>query len=189
MLLAAAWDYEVVMCDVCVACRSAIRTWAGREGQLSRELRAMSIISEEFLSRWLGLWMLARSNPKPYRPALAAQLGSEVLPQCLTASDKEMPELVSRLAVAIQAAGATRGIQTSLVSKFAFSIRPEVIVPYDRRARLALSAKFGSRLKDHDYPAYLVAFHRFAEEFAQKLDASGKTDELRPEWGGCPGLC
>ena len=51
-----------------VAARSAIRTWAGGEGRMSREIRELGVIDEAFLSRWLGLWMLARSNPTPYRP-------------------------------------------------------------------------------------------------------------------------
>ena len=61
------------------------------------------------------------------------------------------------------------------MSKFAFSLRPEVIVPYDKRARQGLGAMFGRRLPDHDYPAYLAAFHRFADAFSAHLDETGVT--------------
>ena len=61
---------------------------------------------------------------------------------------------------------ATKTLQTSLMSKFAFSLRPELIVPYDIRVRLGLGEMFGRKLNDHDYPAYLQAFQAFASESA-----------------------
>ena len=165
-----------------VAARSAIRTWAGKEGQMSRELRELGVIDEAFLRRWLDLWMLARSNPISYRPLLAAELGTVVRPALIAASEEQLPALVSELARGLQAAGATRGLQTSLVSKFAFSLRPEVIVPYDKRARRGLGEMFGRRLPDHDYPAYLAAFHRFADAFSGHLDETGVTASMRNDW-------
>lgn len=165
-----------------VAARAAIRTWAGKEGTLSRELQAQGPSSEEFLRAWLGWWMLARANPIPYRPWLATQLQTVVRPQVLHASDVRLPPLVVSLAESLREARATRGLQTSLVSKFAFSLRPESIVPYDRRARLGLSEMFGCRLADHDYPGYLTAFHRFSNDFSRHLDETGTTRALRSEW-------
>lgn len=164
-----------------LAARSAIRTWAQGEGQMSRELRALRAIDENFLRRWLGLWMLARSNPRAYRPRLAAQLDA-VRRALIEASKESLPALVSELAHGLEAAGATIGVQTSLVSKFAFSLRPEVIVPYDKRARRGLGEMFGRRLPDHDYPVYLAAFHRFAESFSVHLDETGVTEEMRNHW-------
>jgi len=165
-----------------VAARSAIRTWAWGEGRMSREIRELGAIDEAFLRRWLGLWMLARSNPTPYRPLLAAELGTVVRPALIAAPEEQLPTLVSELARGLQAAGATRGLQTSLVSKFAFSLRPEVIVPYDKRARQGFGDMFGRRLPDHDYPAYLAAFHRFADAFSAHLDGTGVTGAMRDEW-------
>lgn len=165
-----------------VASRSAIRTWAGEEGALSREMRGTEAVSESFLSRWLGRWMLARSNPKRLRGRLAGQLETVVRPALIAAPDVELPALVSALARDLLDSEATKGIQTSLVSKFAFSLRPEVIVPYDKRARLGLGAMFGRRLPDHDYPAYLAAFDRFASAFSAHLDATGVAAAMRPDW-------
>lgn len=165
-----------------VAARSAIRTWAGGEGRMSREIREMSVIDEAFLRRWLGLWMLARSNARVYRPRLAAELGAMVRPALIAAPEERLPALIPELARSLEAAGASNGVQTSLVSKFAFSLRPEVIVPYDRRAREGLGEMFGRRLPDHDYPAYLAAFHRFAEAVSAHLDRTGVTEAMRDEW-------
>lgn len=165
-----------------VAARSAIRTWAREEGRMSREIRELVVIDEEFLRHWLGVWMLARSNPTPYRRLLASELGTVVRPALIAAPEERLPALVTDLARGLQTAGATRGLQTSLVSKFAFSLRPEVIVPYDRRARQGLGEMFGRRLPDHDYPAYLAAFHRFAESFSAHLDETGITTAMRDDW-------
>lgn len=165
-----------------VAARSAIRTWAGEEGRMSREIRELVVIDEEFLQHWLGVWMLARSNPTPYRRLLARELGTVVRPALIAAPEERLLALVTDLARGLQTAGATRGLQTSLVSKFAFSLRPEVIVPYDRRARQGLGEMFGRRLPDHDYPAYLAAFHRFAGSFSAHLDETGVTAAMRDDW-------
>lgn len=165
-----------------VAARSAIRTWDGEEGALSREMRATDTVSEAFLSRWLGRWMLARSNPTRLRAALAGQLETVVRPALIAAKDAELAGLVPVLASGLLEAGATTGLQTSLVSKFAFSLRPEVIVPYDKRARLGLGEMFGRRLPDHDYPAYLAAFHRFASYFSAHLDETGVAAAVRTDW-------
>ena len=165
-----------------VAARSAIRTWAGGEGRMSREIRELGAIDEAFLRRWLGLWMLARANALVYRPRLAAELGTVVRPALIAAPEERLPALVSELADGLEAAGATKGVQTSLVSKFAFSLRPEVIVPYDKRARQGLGAMFGRRLPDHDYSAYLAAFHRFAESFSAHLDETGVAAAMRDDW-------
>ena len=165
-----------------VAARSAIRTWAGGEGRMSREIRELGAIDEAFLRRWLGLWMLARSNPTPYRPLLAGELGTVVRPALIAAPEEQLPALVSDLARGLKAAGATRGLQTSLVSKFAFSLRPEVIVPYDKRARQGLGEMFGRRLPDHDYPAYLAAFDQFYSAFSVHPDVIEITEAMRDDW-------
>jgi hypothetical protein len=164
-----------------VAARSAIRTWAGKEGTMSRQLRAGEAITEAFLQRWLGHWMLARSNPVSLRAALATELQTTVRPALIEATEDRLPQLVCDLADLLRQGNATRGLQTSLVSKFAFSLRPEVIVPYDRRARLGLRRMLGSRLSDHDYPAYLDAFNQFADYVVLMMEGEGITAAIRPE--------
>jgi hypothetical protein len=149
---------------------------------MSREIRELGVIDEAFLRRWLGLWMLARSNPTRHRPLLAELLGTVLRPALTEAPEEGLPALVSSLARALQEAGATRGLQTSLVSKFAFSLRPEVIVPYDKRARQGLGEMFGRRLPDHDYPAYLAGFNQFAVAFTRHLDETGVTAAMRDDW-------
>jgi hypothetical protein len=174
--------FPIVLGHLRVAARSAVRNWAGEEGALSRDMRAMGPISEAFLRRWLGRWRLARSNPTRLRSQLARQLEGVVRSAVIEADETDLPTRIPDLAAGLKEAGATRGLQTSLVSKFAFSLRPEVIVPYDRRARLGLAKLLGYRLPDHDYPAYLAAFQQFVVDFSAHLDANGVTAEMRPEW-------
>lgn len=164
-----------------IATKAAVDTWAGSEGALSRELRAMNVITEEFLRDWLGVWMLGRSNPLVYRKGLAVELSS-IRPRILQATDQNLPELVSSLTAHLKHSQATKSRQTSLVSKFAFSLRPEVIVPYDSRGRKALGELFGKRLPNHDYSRYLAAFQSFSEPFFANLDKSGTTSRMRAQW-------
>ena len=112
----------------------------------------------------------------------ASLISSSSRPALIAAPEERLPALIPELARGLEAAGATKGEQTSLVSKFAFSLRPEVIVPYDKRARQGLGEMFGRRLPDHDYPAYLAAFHRFAESFSAHLDETGVTAAMRDDW-------
>jgi hypothetical protein len=168
--------------DLLLACRTAVQAWQGPEGDLSRELQSTKNITEDFLRSWLGYWMLARSNPRDYRADLAHFLTQSARPRIRSASDEELPALIEVLTVEMQRARATATLQTSLMSKFSFSLRPEIIVPYDRRARLSLSRMFGETLEDHDYLSYLSRFHRFADEVSQRLDQSGFTRNYKPDW-------
>jgi hypothetical protein len=164
------------------AAEAAIEAWAGREGALASELRSTPIISESFLKRWMGIWMLARSNPVCLRPALASFLTVHARPLIVKAKDDELPLLVTSLAAEIEASGAARTRQTSLVSKFAFSLRPESVAPYDRRARIGLGKRYKKRINDHDFVEYYNCFKRFLHEAGKSLDETGLTRDLRIEW-------
>jgi hypothetical protein len=169
-------------CELLLAATSAIRSWKGPEGALARELQSIPTITEDFLRRWLGRWNLARSNPKTHRTELATFLSQYARPRIAIATDAELPALVCVLAADMRQVCATKNLQTSLVSKFAFSLRPEVIVPCDRRARLGLGKIFGKRLDDHDYLAYLQSFQDFTSEVAQALEQQQITQRLLTEW-------
>ena len=133
-------------CLLTIAGCAAIRAWLCNEGHLAKKLQNPSTrIDPQFLSRWLGLWMLARSNPVIYRDKLAKTL-EVIRPALFEASASNLPGLVDGFAQHLKLSNATRGIQTSLVSKFAFSLRPEVIVPYDKTARSALSKIFNTKI-------------------------------------------
>jgi len=169
--------------DLQIAACEAIRSWAN-EGSLANKLRQTETITEQFLSRWLGLWRLARANPLNLRTGLVQSLNESVRPRIMKSSAEELPALVSTLAAELQDGGMATGRQTSLVSKFAFSLRPEVIVPYDSTVRAALGILFGQRLKEHDYATYLAKFGESAKVISHALDDHGLVEKLRPRWSG-----
>lgn len=165
-----------------VAANAAIKTWAGGEGEMSKQLRQTEIITEEFLKSWLHLWMLARSNPIKFRERLAEFLTKIARPTVLSTEESLLPACISSLTEDMKMSGATKGLQTSLMSKFAFSLRPEIIVPYDKRARIGLEKVFGKRLLEHDYVAYLQAFREYSNHVSSYLSSTGKVMELRSQW-------
>lgn len=164
------------------ASEAAIKGWAGHEGALASELQTTTKISEAFLKRWLSCWMLARSNPVSFRPALAEFLSVRARTRIVRANDDEVPAIVSSLATEIFTAGAAKTKQTSLISKFAFSLRPETVAPYDRRARIGLGKRYGISINDHDFDEYFKCFERFLREAEECLDAIGLTSDLRFKW-------
>ena len=79
-------------------------------------------------------------------------------------------------------AGATRGRQTSLVSKFAFCLRPEMIVPYDQHAKRALKIAYETQITDHDYETYYELFLLLQTSVSNELEASGISKRLEESW-------
>lgn len=175
-------DIEISNSQVDIAASAAIKTWAGSEGEMSKNLRQSKTITEDFLRGWLSLWMLARSNPKLHREQLATFLTKVARPAILSTEEDLLPACITKLTKDMKASGASRGLQTSLMSKFAFSLRPEVIVPYDRRARIGLGKLFAKRIREHDYVAYLSTFHEYSDHVSLFLDSTGKTDAFRTQW-------
>lgn len=83
--------------------------------------------------------MLARSNPRSLRAPLAEGLNDKVRPILIDSVVPDLPSQIPIVANTLYEAGAIRGIQTSLVSKFAFCLRPEIIVPHDLFSLLGFS--------------------------------------------------
>jgi hypothetical protein len=161
-----------------LAVQEAILQWQGKEGELSRQLQNKVVIDSDFLRGWLGHWMLARSNPIRLRAQLSDYL-QEIRPLTISASPQDLPGMVIEHAGKMKTLGATKGVQTSLVSKFTFSLAPETIVPYDKRARDGLGRMFNMTIREHDYPEYLKAFHRFKDICDKYLDESGLEAEYK----------
>ena len=78
--------------------------------------------------------------------------------------------------------GGTTSIQTSLVSKFAFCMRPELIVPIDERARKGLALIYGKRIDAHSYESYFESFLLFKRETAAEMQGSNLFNDLKPYW-------
>ena len=165
-----------------LAAKAAIQTWTLKEEEISKQTLTVTRITEDFLQRWLGYWMLARSNPRSLRASLAEGLNDKVRPILIDSVMSDLPSQIPSLANMLYEAGATRGIQTSLVSKFAFCLRPEIIVPYDQHAKRALKIAYETQITDHDYETYYGLFSRLKDSVSEELDASGIAKRLEEYW-------
>tara|TARA_B100001093_G_scaffold503019_1_gene556765 strand:+ start:368 stop:1027 length:660 start_codon:yes stop_codon:yes gene_type:complete len=165
-----------------LAAYEAIRTWDLSERQICEDTKNTSDVTIVFLKKWLGYWMLARSNPLHLREKLSLHLQQSTRPSLIAVQDENLPNEIEKLSLELYERGATKGRQTSLVSKFAFCLRPQIAVPYDKRARDGLMQKFGIKLEDHDYPAYFRSFSDFSEKTANELHRTGLLGELEEKW-------
>ena len=165
-----------------LAAKAAIQTWAMREEEISEQTRTIARITETFLQGWLGYWMLARSNPRFLRAPLAEYLNDKVRPVLIDSLGPDLPPQIPILAKMLHEVAATRGIQTSLVSKFAFCLRPEIIVPYDQHAKRALKIYYKTKITDHDYETYYELFVRLRATVSEDLDAFGTSKRLEEFW-------
>ena len=118
-----------------IAAGEAIFQWIKKEQDLIQKLKSSETMTLDDLKKWLGYWMLARGNPVNQRDDLLKSINEFLRPAILSVSDDELPKEIYSMAKQLKRLGGTKSIQTSLVSKFAFCIRPELIVPIDQRAR------------------------------------------------------
>ena len=172
-------NYETLL-----ACaKAAILRWSGPEGTRAKALQQGCTIDTEFTRQWLSEWGLSISNPTRYRENLAAFLSDVARPAILTKPEGSLPKLVEKLVIEMQAANAAKDRQTSLMSKFAFSLRPEALVPYDKRARAGIKSAIGARVIEHDYVDYMEKFNTHILPAAEKaLDTHNIPEKLIADW-------
>ena len=165
-----------------VAALYAIYKWVESEQCSVKQIQSSNPIDVEILSRWLTQWNLNRPNPKNDRKKLVTALNK--IRTTLKAEDISggVMDGVYRLQVDYRK---TR--QISLMSKFAFSLHPDLAAPYDRRALHSLGriSECSHRKLEQDYSAYLTEFDRLADEWGKELDNTGMTESLRPLWETC----
>lgn len=191
-------NQDTVLNDLRCAALRAISVWADGEKRSAMAIRPPIDIddSSEVLKKWLTGWGLSKNNPKYVRPKLAEYL-NELGPRIEEAQGTCLPRLIQEEIKERRCPGRRKDKeiegqcpefrrQPSLLSKFAFSIRPTVAVPYDQNALNALMARYESNGSGsnpgHCYPAYLEAFDRFADECSEKLDEKKLTGQLEPFW-------
>ena len=170
-------------CEIRISAVEAVNSWNGKEGDFAKELQSLTnSLDEDLWGRWLAHWMVARNIKKASRESLAEYLDEE-RSKILHAPCKGVPDMVDAISEEISREGwsVRNGLPTSLASKFVFSLRPEIVAPYDRRARCALGIIYRSPIKDHDYATYLFQSKRFARDIDQRLEEAREdmTDEFR----------
>ena len=172
-------NYETLL-----ACaKAAILRWSGPEGTRATALQEGCTIDTEFTRQWLSEWGLSISNPTRYRENLAVFLSDVARPAILPEPEGSLPKLVEKLVIEMQAANAAKDRQTSLMSKFAFSLRPEALVPYDKRARAGIKSAIGARVIEHDYVDYMEKFNTHILPAAENaLDTHNISEKLIADW-------
>lgn len=163
-------ELEFLKANTILACASAVAMWLGAEGVYAKQLQSRAEVDEEWIAKWLTQWRLPRTAPLERRAALVLLLNENVVPQLKTATESRNPyEVVPTLAVMLSNKGVTQGRATSLVSKFALSLFPEIYTPYDKYARKGLERIHQVRIKEHDYVAYSENYLRFVKFFESHI--------------------
>ena len=155
-----------------LALASAVATWLLEQGTWAIRLQEKPLSRAEF-DNWLRYWMLGRFMPASHilisRTFLNLPSTRGRLLKC-PARAAEMGRLVSELVGAL--GEKCRRRYTSMVSKYAHTLRPEVFTPYDRRAKQALR-NAGFRCPDHDYTAFCEGFAKRKSELRKDLRTRG----------------
>jgi hypothetical protein len=159
--------------DLKIAAKVAVYSWICNEEQLCSRIQQGPIINTTLGVEWLNYWMLARTAPLVSRRRLYRYLTrarNQLLSTNLTGAGAYC--LVQHLADAGANLGVTTGRPLSLVSKLAFSCKPELFTPYDRRARAALH-QLGDHATEGDYSAFMTAFNQELRPFKSALKKVG----------------
>ena len=143
-----------------LAAQEAKYQWKGDEGRLAAWLQSGADISVPGLKEWLTKWKLARANPVNLRGALAREL-QKAREELRDTDARDLPKAVEELSTALKKNKASRTRQTSLASKFVFSLFPGSIPPYDQFGQQGLRSVFGYAIRPHDYSQYFKYFMKF----------------------------
>ena len=170
-----------------LAAKVAIANWHGQERAHWEVFQTAGRLGMENLTRFVNYWMLARSNPLNHRETLLAFLNDHAIPALKEIDPKSIPNrqawaVVEQLSQRATSIG-NGSRPTSLLTKLALVICPEVFIPYDARARAALNG-----VQEHAYCDYMEAvlsekpaFDRALRDknlTAAKLDANGMSQSL-----------
>ena len=143
------------------------------------KIQSAKPLDEKTVSRWKMEWNL-RTNVRAGK--LAGCLDD--FRARLESQKEDLPEI-------IQEAESTRGgfcgypaRATSILSRFAFALYPEVAAPADQYTRRGLFQLSGISLVnlDRDYPLYFREFDLIADRCCRELHRMGETEALRPFW-------
>ena len=178
-----------------LAALEGIRAWDETEGKISNDLRSISHVNTEFVKSFVKLWMLrsitiALADKDSFvrdqkYSKFAAELNNVVKPKIMSYSDQQLPSEIQSIAENMRDSGVTmkngtKTLEISCVSKFAFCLRPEIIVPYDKTARVALKEMYGTM--HNDYSSYSNTFLKFKNEVDNELDMSGILQKHKLLW-------
>lgn len=170
-----------------LAAKVAIANWHSQERVHWVIFQTANRLEMESLARFLNYWGLARANPLKHREPLLTFLNDEAIPALKEINPKSIPVRQTYAVIEQLSQHATSfgngNRQTSLLSKLALVICPEIFIPYDARAREALQG-----IREHAYCDYMAAVLAEKPAFDQalrdkkltaaRLDANGMSQPL-----------
>ena len=116
-----------------------------------------------WFKRFGGAYNVGRGIPIRHRPEALPIIQRRLVERLPKLNDPSSGiRLVEKLVEDLRQAGLTtrNGRITSCLSKIAYLRCPEIYLPYDLNARLALVERLGIHIPEHDYVAFMGAFDR-----------------------------
>lgn len=160
-----------------LAARCAVMIWFKKEGPLVQSVQVAEYLDQPLVKRWLSYWMVARTVSRQNRAGLSDFLhNAKSRLICPSPISTDAFSIVEELADEGGRLPVFNGRPISLVSKFAFSCRPDLFSPTDSRARKGLGA-LGYRVKAQDYVGFMQAFNEQKIDFAKKCWRAGIVPE------------
>ena len=162
-----------------IAAPDAILRWEAGEKESVKKVQSAKPLDKKTVSRWKMEWNL-RTNIR------AGELAG-CLDDLRLRFEQNTDDLSAIIHEEVNKRGGFCGYParaTSILSKFAFALYPEVVAPYDQYTRKGLSEISGIKAVslERDYPLYHREFDLFADRCFKELHQMGQTEALRPFW-------
>ena len=164
-------NFEINDKVLLLSCFEASRAWVAGEREDVQSFRKKSSdgLSESEFHRFLIRWRVMRNSLPSRRSDLLRLLcdeaprlesGTEVKKLAEKAQDKEMTTMSSN---------GNRILPTSLISKVAFCINPQIFAPMDTLSNRGIKRTVGTSVDRHDYPKYLEEFKKVHDKVSCHL--------------------
>ena len=162
-----------------IAAPDAILRWETGEKESVNKIQSAKPLDKKTVSRWKMEWDL-RTNIRAEK--LAGCLDD--LRFRLEQNENELPAIIHEEANKQGGFCGYPARATSILSKFAFALYPEIVAPYDQHTRKGLSHISGVSIVslERDYSLYHREFDLLADRCYRELHRMGQTEALRLFW-------
>jgi len=163
-----------------IAAHFAVLKWMDGEERAVEEVQDRPI-DAAVLNRWMRAWGLGLIGVNRLQLAAHLENRSPVIVEDLQQGQRNVPAIVAREVQTLIDRGIAAHPETSLMSKFVFSLRPDLGVPIDRYVRRGIRHRHpGPVTGNHGYAIYFGLFNRFLEECREAVQAAGLVQAFQP---------
>ncbi|MCY4149085.1 MAG: hypothetical protein OXF73_07020 [Gammaproteobacteria bacterium] len=174
-----------------IAAPFAVYQWVNGERRAVDDVRDIRKPLQDVFLNWLRVWRVGRGMSEPTCMELARELDGcrhYLLTLDHNQDLKALPTWVEghRKQLMLDINDINRQ-ETSLLSKFVFSLRPDIGVPIDKYVREGIRLYDGGQeIERHEYVNYFYRFNQFFQEFDQALTNTVLVDTARNFWQDPP---